>query len=55
MLTTTDWWSSDILKIENWKLKIEDWEFEKNKFKIKKRSPDNRILSSRTHNKQKKY
>jgi hypothetical protein len=38
--------------IKNWELKIENWEFERNDFEIKKRAPDNRILNNKAYSKQ---
>jgi hypothetical protein len=36
-------------------VRIKNWEFDRNEFEIKKRTSDNRILSSRARSKQGKY
>jgi hypothetical protein len=36
-------------------MKIENWEFDRSEFKIKKKTPDNRILNNIARNKQEEY
>jgi hypothetical protein len=41
--------------VEKWEMRIKSWEFDRNEFDIKKRTPDNRALNSKTRSKQRKY